>query len=177
MANDVESVIGAFISIFFLLIVAGMMGEVMQSIGDHDHPELQSTINSQEATIEQLRSENNRLRQENNNLSQEYQELKNESITKEDVKRIYEEINRTDAEVRVLNNRFETVNNQFIDSYQKTVNKYQFWFGFSLVSFTALAFDVISGAFWGVSFTSRLSEYLKAFREWIKRRKEKDEEE
>jgi gas vesicle protein len=177
MTEDIDSIIGAVISLVLILFVANAMGEVMQSIGDHDHPELQSTINSHESTIEQLRSENNRLRQENNNLSQEYQELKNESITKEDVKRIYEEINRTDAEVRVLNNRFETVNNQFIDSYQKTVNKYQFWFGFSLVSFTALAFDIVSGAFWGVSFTSRLSEYLKAFRERIRRRKEKDEEE
>lgn len=177
MADDIEGIVGAFVTLIFVVIIASMMGEFMQNIGEHDHPELQSTINSQESTIEQLRSENNRLRQENNNLSQEYQDLKNESITKEDVKRIYEEINRTDAEVRVLNNRFETVNNQFIDSYQKTVNKYQFWFGFSLVSFTALAFDVVSGAFWGISFTSRLSEYLKAFRERIRRRKEKAEEE
>ena len=121
MGNEIESVIGAITSLIIIVFIASAVGQVMQTIGEHDHPQLQSKIDSQAKTIERLREENKRLKRINENVSEKYQELKNQSITKKDITRIQQELNNTNAEVQILNQKFETVNKNFIDAYNKTV--------------------------------------------------------
>ena len=159
-----------------IVIVASIfipvLGSITTQIGEHDHPGYESTIEQKESTIQSLRSRVNSLESRNENISQKYERLVEENVTKKDVEEIERELNQTSTEVEILNKRFETVNQKFISSYQKTVNQYQLWMSVSLFSISFLALDVIAGAFFGGSFTSRISKYLQKISETVKRKYE-----
>jgi len=165
-----ENAIEVFAYLFGLLILFSVMQPVFQQIGEHKHPGYESTIQNQNETIQNLRDRVNTLQSQNENISQKYERLVEQNITKKDVEEIERELNQTSSEVKILNQKFETINQQFISSYQKTVNKYQLWMSVSLLSISFLAFDVLGGAFFGRSFTDRISSVLNSGGKWLRRK-------
>jgi predicted PurR-regulated permease PerM len=156
----VEEVIEAVVSLVFLVMIASVLVQI-PSMMDTGNPELEAEIDQKEKTIEQLRNEIDQLEQRNQNLSERYERLLNGNVTKKDVEEIEYRLNRTSSEIQILNQKFETVNNQFIDSYQKTVNKYQLWFSVSLLSLGFLAFNLFQGAMFGRSFNDKIEQGLR----------------
>lgn len=168
----------------FYLIFALVALEIASGIPDlmeTGNPELEAEIDRKEQTISDLRGRINTLESRNENISQKYERLVEENVTKKDVEEIERELNQTSSEIKILNQKFETINQQFISSYQKTVNKYQIWMSVSLLSISFLAFDLLSGAVFGRSFTDRISAGLRSggqsLREKISELREDESEE
>lgn len=177
MSEDIGELIGGVIGVVFLLyVMLNVIPPLADQIGEHDHPEYESTIESQEQTISELRDRIDTLEAQRDNLSARYERLVRENVTKKDVDDIEKELNRTATEIRIMNQRFETINQDFISSYQKTVTQYQLMFGLSLFSISFIFLDIISGAFLGRSYTNWISTRLQNAAEKVQAYREADEE-